>query len=98
MGLGNNEKACLEAIKVPFIFEGSNRKKSKMAQQGHKSHTILTQDSFLVFLLVLPVELWNGLLDETTIKYKENRGALTAFQTGCLGALHGSQSLTVLNS
>ena len=24
-------------------------------------------------------------------------GALTAFQTGCLGALHGEQSLTELN-
>ena len=47
-----------------------------MAQQGHKSHTMLTQDSFLGSLLVLPVELWNGLLDETTIKYKESRGHL----------------------
>ena len=36
------------------------------------------------------------LLDETTIKYTET-GALTAFQTGCLGALHGTQSLTALN-
>ena len=35
------------------------------------------------------------LLDETTIKYIET-GALTAIQTGCLGALHGSQSLTAL--
>ena len=42
---------------------------------------------------------WSGgkeLLDETTIKYTEIR-ALTAIQTGCLGALHGSQSLTELN-
>ena len=60
-----------------------------MAQQGHKSHTMLTQDSLLGSLLVLPVELWNGLMDETTIKYTEKQGALTAFQTGCLGALHG---------
>ena len=36
------------------------------------------------------------LLDETIIKYTETR-ALTAIQTGCLGALHGSQSLTALN-
>ena len=36
------------------------------------------------------------LLDETTIKYT-NTGALTAIQTGCLGALHGGQSLTALN-
>ena len=36
------------------------------------------------------------LLDKTTIKYTET-GALTAIQTGCLGDLHGSQSLTALN-
>ena len=27
----------------------------------------------------------------------QKQGALTAIQTGCLGALHGSQSLTALN-
>ena len=59
---------------------------------------MLAKDSFLGSLLVLPMELWNGLMDETTIKYTEKQGALTAFQTGCLGALHGSQSLTALNS
>ena len=36
------------------------------------------------------------LLDVTTIKYTYT-GALTAIQTGCLGTLHGSQSLTALN-
>ena len=51
-----------------------NRKKSKVAQQGYKSNAMLTQDSLLGSLLVLPVELWNGLMDETTIKYTENRG------------------------
>ena len=50
---------------------------------------MLAKDSFLGSLLVLPVELWNGLMDETTIKYTEKQGALTAIQTGCLGALHG---------
>ena len=54
---------------------------------------MMVQDSFLGSLLVLPVE---ELLDETTIKYTETR-ALMAIQTGCLGALHGSQSLTALN-
>ena len=57
---------------------------------------MMVQDSFLGFLLVLPVELSKELLDETTIKYTET-GALTAIQTGCLGALHRSQSLTALN-
>ena len=28
----------------------------------------------------------------------QKQGALTAIQTGCLGALHRSQSLTALNS
>ena len=36
------------------------------------------------------------LLDKTTIKYTYT-GAIMAIQTGCLGALHGEQSLTVLN-
>ena len=27
----------------------------------------------------------------------QKQGALTAIETGCLGALHGSQSLTALN-
>ena len=36
------------------------------------------------------------LLNETTIKYTDTR-ALMAIQTGCLGALHRSQSLTALN-
>ena len=63
-----------------------------------QSHTMLAKESFLGSLLVLPVELWNGLMDETTIKQTEKQGALTAFQTGCLGALHRSQSLTALNS
>ena len=38
-----------------------------------KCHTMLVQDSFLGSLLVLPVELWKELLDETTIKYTETR-------------------------
>ena len=37
------------------------------------------------------------MLDETTIKYTETRALMAAIQTGCLGALHGSQSLTALN-
>ena len=36
------------------------------------------------------------LVDETTIKFTYT-GGLTGIQTGCLGALHGEQSLTVLN-
>ena len=36
------------------------------------------------------------LLDETTIKLTYT-GGLIGIQTGCLGALHGEQSLTALN-
>ena len=36
------------------------------------------------------------LLDETTITYTYT-GALMAIPTGCLGAVHGEQSLTALN-
>ena len=35
------------------------------------------------------------LLDETTIKFTYT-GGLTHIHTGCLGALHGEQSLTTL--
>ena len=55
---------------TPLPQEGINRNlpkveltenKSKGNQQCHKSHTMLAQDSFLGSLLVLPVELWNGI-------------------------------------
>ena len=56
------------------------------------------KDSFLGSLLVFcQWSCGKQLLDETTIKYTETR-ALTAIQTGCLGALHRSHSLTALNS
>ena len=54
---------------------------------------MLAQVSFLGSLLVLPVELWNGRMKQQS--NTQNHGALTAIQTGCLGALHGSQSLTL---
>ena len=37
------------------------QKKSKALNKATKSHTMLAQDSFLGSLLVLPVELWNGI-------------------------------------
>ena len=39
----------------------TNRKKSKALNKVTKSNTMLVQDSFLGSLLVLPVELWNGI-------------------------------------
>ena len=38
-----------------------NRKKSKVGTTRSQRHTMLAQDSFLGSLLVLPVELWNGI-------------------------------------
>ena len=57
---------------------------------------MMEQDSLLGSLLVCQWSCGNELLDETTIKYTYT-GALMAFQTGCLGALHGEQSLPALN-
>ena len=54
------------------------------------------KDSFLGSLLVLPVELWKGIAGWNTNQIDIYR-ALMAIQTCCLGALHGEQSLTVLN-
>ena len=35
--------------------------KSKVGTTRSQSHTMLAQDSFLDSLLILPVELWNGI-------------------------------------
>ena len=60
------------------------------------SHNVGTRlfSGFLVSFASGVVE--KKLLDETTLKFTKTR-ALTAIQAGCLGALHGSQSLTILN-
>ena len=44
----------------------------------------------------MPVKLSNGTAEQTNIKLTYT-GGLTSIQTGCLGALHGEQSLTALN-
>ena len=43
------------------VVHPGNRKKSKVGTTQSQSHTMLAQDSFLGSLLVLPVELWNGI-------------------------------------
>ena len=48
---------------------------------------MLAQDTFLGSLLFLPVEEWNCWMKQQSNTQKQ--GALTAIQTGCLGALHG---------
>ena len=50
-------------INKPFkaFLHIANRKKSKALNKVTKSHTMLAQDSFLGSLLVLPVEVWNGI-------------------------------------
>ena len=70
-------------------------------QSGHntviKSHNVGTRlfSGFLVSFASGVVE-WNCWMKQLSNTQKQ--GALTAIQTGCLGALHGSQSLTALNS
>ena len=70
-------------------------------QSGHnkvtKSHNVGTRlfSGFLVNFASGVVE-WNWWMKQQS--NTQRQGALTAIQTGCLGALHGSQSLTALNS
>ena len=70
-------------------------------QSGHnkvtKSHNGGTRlfSGFLVSFASGVVE-WNCWMKQQPNTQKQ--GALMAIQTGCLGALHGSQSLTALNS
>ena len=71
--------------------------KIQSTQQGHKkSHNVGTRllSGFLVSFACGVVE-WNCWMKQQSNTQKQ--GALTAIQTGCLGALHGSQSLTALN-
>ena len=74
---------------MPTKTGHANRTQSKAHNKVTKCHTMLAKDSFLGSLLVFPIELWNGIA--------QKQGALMAIQTGCLGALHGSQSLTAHN-
>ena len=46
---------------IPKKNEKTNRKKSKALNRVAKCHTMLVQDSFLGYLLVLTVELWKGI-------------------------------------
>ena len=71
--------------------------KIQSTQQGHKkSHNVGTRllSGFLVSVASGVVE-WNCWMKQQSNTQKQ--GALMAIQTGCLGALHGSQSLTALN-
>ena len=55
-------KQLIEQDRVTILAAKTfNRKKSKALNNITKSHTMLAQDSFLDSLLVLPVELWNGI-------------------------------------
>ena len=71
---GNNSRAIPEAFEALRLVNLTEKIQSGSTRS--QSHTMLAKDSFLGSLLVLPMELWNGLMDETTIKYTENRGHL----------------------
>ena len=72
-------------------------KNPKWLNKVTKSHNVGKRlfSGFLVSFASGVVE-WNCWMKQQSNTQKQ--GALTAFQTGCLGALHGSQSLTALNS
>ena len=91
MPVGNSSKSCnyiQNKAKAHAVTE-----KIQGTQQGHKmSHNVGTR--FLVGFASGVVE-WNCWMKQQSNTQKQ--GALMAIQTGCLGALHGSQSLTALN-
>ena len=71
--------------------------KIQSTQQGHKkSHNVATRllSGFLASFASGVVE-WKCWMKQQSKTQKQ--GACAAIQTGCLGALHGSQSLTALN-
>ena len=71
--------------------------KLQSTQQGHKkSHNVGTRllSGFLVSFASRVVE-WNCWMKQQSNTQRQR--ALMAIQTGCLGALHGSQSRTALN-
>ena len=76
---------------------GVNREKIQSTEQGHKmSHNVGTR-----LLSGFLVSFASGVVDRNCwIQQQSNtqkQGALMAIQTGCLGALHGSQSLEAFN-
>ena len=81
-----------------LVDRGANvTEKIQSTQQGHKkSHNVGTRllSGFLVSFAGGVVE-WNCWMKQQSITQKQ--GELMAIQTGCLGALHRSQSLTALN-
>ena len=72
-------------------------KNPKWLNKVTKSHNVGKRlfSGFLVSFASGVVE-WNCWKKQQSNTQKQ--GALTAIQTGCLSALHGSQSLTALNS
>ena len=82
---------------IPMAARKQITEKIQSTQQGHKkSRNVGTRlvSGFFVSFASGVVE-WNCWMKQQSNTQKQ--GALTAIQTGCLGALHGSQSLTALN-
>ena len=80
---------------TPFLPKPTE--KIQNTQQGHKmSHNVGTRllSGFLVSFVSEVVE-WNCWMKQQSNTQKQ--GAFMAIQTGCFGALHGSQSRTALS-
>ena len=96
LGMNSNNFYPKQALSQFLPLDGITEK-IQSTQQGHKkSHNVGTRllSGFLVSFASGAVE-WNCWMKQQSNTQKQ--GALTAIQTGCLGALHGSQSLTALN-
>ena len=65
--------------------------------QGHNRQQNDAKVTSLGSLLGIPVRLPNGIAERNNNQTYIHRGFLS-IQPGCLGAVHGEQSLTVLNS
>ena len=58
MDCGEMKGDVILGVKVVMKLTEKNK---KALNKVTKSHTMLAQDSFLGSLLLLPVELWNGI-------------------------------------
>ena len=100
--LSSETQCCLsvpheETSQSDFDISWDLTEKIQGTQQGHKmSHNVGTRLlSGLLVIFASGVVEWNCWMKQQSNAQKQ--GALMAIQTGCLAALHGSQSLTALN-
>ena len=94
---GNNFRALSDTFAVSETVN-LTEKIVKLTPSAHnnRQHDDAKVTS-LCSLLGMPVKLPNGIVERKHQSNLHTQGVLS-IQIGCLGALHGEQSLTVLNS